>query len=132
MTTLQQSVTAVIAGRMPPLDPAGHNARLRIYVGEDKRHGERPLYEAIVLKARNLQMAGATVLRGTQGYGRSTRLHTVGVLFSEDLPVVVEIVDSLEKIRRFFALLADIEEIGLVTCEEVKVLLNPPLASESR
>ncbi len=109
------------------LDPNGHNARLRIYVGEDKRHGDRPLYEAIVLKARQLQMAGATVLRGTLGYGRSTRLHSVSVLRSEDLPVVVEIVDRADNIRRFFELLADIREIGLVTCEDVQVLLNPPL-----
>ena len=79
----------------------GHNVRLRIYIGEDKRHGDRPLYEAIVLKARHLQMAGATAVKGTLGYGRSTRLHSTEVLFSEDLPVIVEIVDSQEKIRGF-------------------------------
>jgi len=113
------------ATRAAPTQPEAHHARLRIYVGEDKRHGERPLYAVIVLKALQLQMAGATVLRGTQGYGRSTRLHTTGVLFSEDLPVVVEIVDTRERIERFCALLAGIDEIGLVTCEDVRVLLNP-------
>jgi PII-like signaling protein len=59
----------------------GKNARLRIYIGEDKRHGNQPLYEAIVLKARQIQMAGATVVRGTLGYGRSSRLHTTEVVF---------------------------------------------------
>ena len=92
--------------------------RLRIYIGEDKRHGEQPLYEAIVLKARQLQMAGATVVKGIVGYGRSTRLHTTEVLFSEDLPVVVEIVDGYEKVQSLVALLSGINQIGLVTCDE--------------
>lgn len=106
----------------------GHNVRLRIYIGEDKRHGDRPLYEAIVLKARHLQMAGATVVKGTLGYGRSTRLHSTEVLFSEDLPVIVEIVDSQEKITSFVQLLVGFKEIGLVTCDEVRVQLCPPVA----
>jgi PII-like signaling protein len=110
------------------LDPKGRNARLRIYIGEDKRHADRPLYEAIVLKARQLQMAGATVVRGTLGYGRSTRLHTTDVVFSEDLPVIVEIVDSEERIAKFVPLLAAFDEIGLVTCDEVRVLLYPPIS----
>ena len=117
--------------REKPLDPNGQNARLRIYIGEDKRHGDQPLYQAIVLKARHLQMAGATVMRGTLGYGRSTRLHTTEVIFSEDLPVVVEIVDSHEKIQSFVALLAGLNDIGLVTCDPVRVLLSPPIASPS-
>jgi len=112
------------------LDPKGKNARLRIYIGEDKRHADRPLYEAIVLKARQLQMAGATVVRGTLGYGRSTRLHTTDVVFSEDLPVIVEIVDSEERIAKFVPLLAGFDQIGLVTCDEVRVLLYPPIACE--
>lgn len=111
------------------VDIKGKHARLRIYVGEDKRHGEKPLYEAIVLKARNVQMAGATVVRGSLGYGRSTRLHTTGVVFSEDLPVIVEIVDSHDNIRKFAALLAGINDIGLVTCDEVTVVSSPPIAS---
>ena len=92
--------------------------RLRIYIGEDKRHGEQPLYKIIVLKARQLQMAGATAVRGTLGFGRSTRLHTTDVVFSEDLPVIVEIVDSQGKIRGFLTLLKGINEIGLVTVND--------------
>ena len=115
------------APRTDTLDRHGKNARLRIYLGEDKLHGDRPLYEAIVLKARQFQMAGVTVLRGTVGYGRSTRMHTTDVVFSEDLPVVVEIVDSEDRIKKFVALLAGFADIGLVTCDEVCVLLHPPV-----
>lgn len=104
---------------------SGKNARLRIYVGEDKRHGDQPLYLAILRKARQLQLAGATVVRGSQGYGRSTRLHTTDVVFSEDLPVIIEIVDSHDNVRKFAALLDGIKEIGLVTCEDVGVLICP-------
>jgi|HubBroStandDraft_4_1064222.scaffolds.fasta_scaffold126732_2 PII-like signaling protein len=96
--------------------------RLRIYVGEDKRHGDRPLYQAIVRKAREQRVAGATILRGTQGFGRSTHLHTVDVLFSQDLPVVIEIVDSREKIEAFAVLLEAVADIGLCTCETVTVV----------
>lgn len=108
------------------MDVNGGYIRLRIYVGEDKQHGGRALYQAIVLKARQLRMAGATVVRGSQGYGRSTRMHTTEVVFSEDLPVIVEIIDSRERIQQFVALLTAIDEIGLVTCDEVQVLLLPP------
>jgi PII-like signaling protein len=96
--------------------------RLRIYVGEDKRHGDRPLYQAIVRKARDLQLAGATILRGTHGFGRSAHFHTVDVLFSEDLPVVIEIIDTREKIRTFLTLLDGIVDIGLATCEVITVV----------
>jgi uncharacterized protein len=115
------------APRTDTLDRDAKNARLRIYLGEDKRHGDQPLYEAIVLKARQFQMAGATVLRGTLGYGRSTRMHTTDVVFSEDLPVMVEIVDSEDRIMKFVALLAGFADIGLVTCDEIRVLLHPPI-----
>ncbi len=101
--------------------------RLRIYLGEEKRHGERPLYEAIVLKARQLHLAGATVVRGTLGYGRSTRLHSLQVLFSEDMPVVIEIVDGAQQIAAFVPLLRGFRDIGLVTCEPVEVQLCAPL-----
>jgi PII-like signaling protein len=107
------------------VDASGKNARLRIYVGEDKQHGDQPLYVAIIRKARQLQLAGATVVRGSQGYGRSTRLHTTDVVFSEDLPVIIEIVDSYDSVRKFAALLDGIKEIGLVTCEDVGVLICP-------
>jgi PII-like signaling protein len=109
------------------LDVNSKSVRLRIYVGEDKRHGNQPLYKAIVLKAHQLQLAGATVVRGTLGYGRSTRLHTTDVVFSEDLPAIVEIVDGEDKIMKFVTLLAGFSEIGLVTCDEVRVLLCPPI-----
>jgi uncharacterized protein len=115
------------APRTDTLDRDAKNARLRIYLGEDKRHGDQPLYEAIVLKARQFQMAGVTVLRGTLGYGRSTRMHTTDVVFSEDLPVIVEIVDSEDRIMKFVALLAGFTDIGLVTRDEVRVLLHPPV-----
>jgi PII-like signaling protein len=96
---------------------------LRIFIGEDDRHQHLPLYEAIVLKARELHLAGATVLRGPMGFGHSSRLHTTKVLrLSEDLPVVVEIVDSEEKIEGFLKLLDDMMGSGLVTLEKVKVL----------
>ena len=97
------------------------NARLRIYVGEDKRHFDRPLYQAIVRKAHDLKMAGLTVLRGTQGFGRSTRVHTVDVLFSEDLPVIIEIIDRVNKIETLARLLQEIPGIGLMTLETVAV-----------
>src|ERR1700685_2991023 len=121
---------SVLATRQDTLDPNGKNARLRISIGEDTRHGDQPLYEAIVLQARRLQIAGATVIRGTLGYGRSTRLHTTEVVLSEDLPVVVEIVDSQDRITEFAPLLAGSNEIGLVACDAVRVLWYPPVPSE--
>jgi PII-like signaling protein len=96
---------------------------LRIFFGEgDKFHG-KPLYEAIVLKAREMQMAGATVLRGPMGFGHSSRLHTTKILrLSEDLPLIVEIVDTEEKIDAFLPVLDAMMGSGLVTLEKVKVL----------
>ena len=96
---------------------------LRIFVGESDRHGHRPLYEEIVLKAREAGLAGATVLRGVMGYGRNSILHTAKILrLSEDLPMVIEIVDSLEKVKAFMPLLDEMIKDGLVTLEEVKVV----------
>jgi uncharacterized protein len=96
---------------------------LRIFIGEDDRHDHRPLYEAIVLKAREMHLAGATVLRGPMGFGHSSRLHTAKILrLSEDLPVVVEIVDSREKVDEFLPVLDGMMGSGLVTLEEVQVL----------
>ena len=75
---------------------------LRIFIGEDDKHGHVPLYEAIVLKAREMHLAGATVLRGPMGFGHSSRLHTAKILrLSEDLPMVIEIVDAEDKINAF-------------------------------
>jgi PII-like signaling protein len=96
---------------------------LRIFIGEDDRHQHLPLYEAIVLKAREHHLAGATALRGPMGFGHSSRLHTAKVLrLSEDLPMVVEIVDSEDKINAFLTLLDGMMGSGLVTLEKVKVL----------
>ena len=96
---------------------------LRIFVGEDDRHERGPLYEAIVLKARERQLAGATVLRGPMGFGHSSRLHTTKILrLSEDLPLLVEIVDSEEKINGFLPTLDAMMGSGLITMEKVRVL----------
>ncbi len=95
---------------------------LRIFIGEDDQHKHLPLYEAIVLKAREQHLAGATVLRGPMGFGQSSRLHTAKVLrLSEDLPVVVEIVDSEDKISGFLQVIDGMIESGLVTLEKVRV-----------
>src|SRR5437588_12322199 len=96
---------------------------LRIFIGESDRYQHRPLYEAIVLKARELQLAGATVLRGPMGYGKSSRLHTAKILrLSMDLPLVIEIVDSEEKIRAFLPVLDKMLKGGLLTMEKVEVI----------
>ncbi|HVO17213.1 MAG TPA: DUF190 domain-containing protein [Alphaproteobacteria bacterium] len=96
---------------------------LRIFVGEDDRAEGLPLYEAIVLKARERQLAGATVLRGPMGFGRSSRLHTAKILrLSEDLPFIVEIVDTEERIDAFLPELERIMGSGLVTLEKVRVI----------
>jgi PII-like signaling protein len=96
---------------------------LRIFFGEDDKFEHLPLHEAIVLKAREMHLAGATVLRGHAGFGHSSRLHTTKILrLSEDLPVVVEIVDAKEKIDAFLPVLDGMMASGLVTLEKVKVL----------
>jgi len=96
---------------------------LRIFLGENDRHEHKPLYEAIVLKAREMHLAGATVLRGPMSYGHSSRLHTAKILrLSEDLPVVIEIVESEEKINEFLPILDGMMGSGLVTMEKVQVL----------
>jgi uncharacterized protein len=96
---------------------------LRIFFGEDDKVGQTPLYEAIVLKARELHLAGATVLRGNVGYGHSSRIHTTKILrLSQDLPIVVEIVDAKDKIDAFLPILDQMMSSGLVTLERVQVL----------
>ena len=96
---------------------------LRVFIGENDRSEGRPLYERIVVKAREMQLAGATVTRGAMGFGRSSRLHTTKILrLSEDLPLVIEIVDSEEKINLFLPVLEDMMSSGLVTLEKVQVL----------
>ncbi len=96
---------------------------LRIFIGESDRHGGHPLHEAIVLKARELHLAGATVLRGTMGFGKSSRLHTSKILrLSYDLPVVIEITDSEDKINAFLPVLDGMIGGGLVTLEKVRAI----------
>lgn len=96
---------------------------LRIFIGEDDKEDGRPLYEAIVLKAREMHLAGATVLRGALGYGHSSRLHTSKILrLSEDLPLIIEIVDSEEKIAAFLPALDAMMTSGLITLEKVQVI----------
>ena len=96
---------------------------LRIFVGEQEKVGHQPLYEAVVMKAREMHMAGATVLRGLMGFGQSSRIHTAKILrLSDDLPMVIEIVDTQEKIDAFLPVLDGLIGSGLVTLEKVQVL----------
>jgi uncharacterized protein len=96
---------------------------LRIYLGESDRWEHKPLYEAIVLKAREMHLAGATVLRGVMGFGKTSRLHTAKILrLSLDLPLVVEIVDSEQNIQSFLPVLDTMMGGGLITMETVRVL----------
>jgi len=96
---------------------------LRIFVGESQKWHHQPLYEAIVLKAREMHLGGATVLRGPMGYGKTSRLHTSKILnLSLDLPLVVEIVDSEENINAFLPVIDQMIGSGLVTLEKAKVI----------
>src|SRR5947207_14662308 len=100
---------------------------LRIFIGESDRWHGKPLYEAIVLKARELHMAGATVLRGPMGFGAHSRLHTAKILrLSEDLPMVIEIVDSRENIDKLLPHIDGMVTEGLVTLEKVEVIRYLP------
>lgn len=96
---------------------------LRIFLGESDRWHHQPLYEAIVLKAREMHLAGATVLRGPMGFGKSSRLHTAKILrLSMDLPLVIEIVDGEEKVNEFLPVLDEMMQGGLVTLEKMRVI----------
>ncbi len=96
---------------------------LRIFIGESDRYEHRPLYEAIVLKARELKLAGATVLRSPMGFGACSHLHTTKILrLSDDLPMVIEIVDAEDKINAFLPVLDAMMGGGLVTLERVRVI----------
>lgn len=103
---------------------------LRIFIGESDRWHGRPAYEAIVLKAREMHLAGATVFKGAMGFGAHSRLHTAKVLrLSEDLPIVIEIVDSPEKIEAFIPEIDQVFSDGLITIEDVRVIkyrADPP------
>ena len=105
------------------MDVPRESVRLRIFIGESDRHAGHPLHEAIVLKAREQHLAGATVLRGAMGFGKSSRLHTTKILrLSVDLPLIIEIVDSAEKINAFLPVLDGMMTGGLVTLEPVRVI----------
>ena len=96
---------------------------LRVFIGESDRCEGRPLYEAIVYKARELNLAGATVLKGIMGFGADSRIHTTKVLrLSEDLPIVVEVVDTEEKINRLMPFLDEHVREGLITLEQIRVI----------
>ncbi len=101
----------------------GEAQLLRIFIGESDKWQGRPLYEAIVLKARELHLAGATVLRGPMGFGAHSRLHTTKILrLSEDLPLIIEIVDSEEKINLLLPYIDEMVKEGLITLEKVHVI----------
>jgi uncharacterized protein len=96
---------------------------LRIFIGESDRWHGKPLYEAIVLKARELHLAGATVLRGPMGFGANSRMHTTKILsLSEDLPLIIEIVDGKDKIDELMPHIDEMVQEGLVTLERVQVI----------
>ena len=96
---------------------------LRVFIGEDDKIQHRPLYEAIAVKAREANLTGATALRGLMGFGHSSRLHTWKILrLYEDLRLVVEIVDTEEKIKAFLPTLDAMMPSGLITLEKVQVL----------
>lgn len=102
---------------------SGEAELVRVFIGESDRQHGRPLYEVIVEMARSEGLAGATVVRGTLGFGANSRIHTAKVLrLSEDLPMIIEIVDSSEKIAQFLPKLDAVISEGLVTVEKVRVL----------
>lgn len=102
---------------------AENSVLLRIFIGESDKYKGKPLYEVIVQKARELHLAGATVIRGILGYGADSRMHRAKLLdLSEDLPIIIEIVDSKENIENFIPFLDETVNEGLITIEEVKVI----------
>jgi len=105
---------------------------LRIFIGDTDRYHHQPLYEAIVLKARELHLAGATVLKSPMGFGHTSRLHTAKILqLSTDLPMVIEIVDEPQKIEAFLPVLDEMMDGGLVTLEKVQVIHYRPHSERS-
>ncbi len=102
---------------------SGEGKLLRIFVGETDRYKSKPLYEAIVMKARELNLAGATVFRGIMGYGATSRIHSIKLLrLSEDLPVMIEIVDTEDNINKILPFLDETVTEGLITIEKVTVI----------
>lgn len=96
---------------------------LRVFIGETDKHRGKPLYEQIVLKAKELKLAGATVLRGIMGFGADSHMHTAKVLrLSEDLPIVIEMVDTQENLNKILPFLDEVVQEGLITLEKVRVI----------
>lgn len=104
------------------IEASSEAVALRIYCGSDDTYEERPLAEAIVMKARAMQMAGATVTRGILGYGLSKHIHRIELILSQDLPLIVEVIDAAEKIDAFVSVVEPMIRSGLVTIENIKVL----------
>jgi PII-like signaling protein len=103
---------------------SGEGQLLRIFIGESDKWEGKPLYEALIFKAREMGLAGATMLRGLMGYGAASRVHTAKILrLSEDLPVIVEIVDSPERIASFLPTIDEMVQEGLVTLERAQIIL---------
>jgi PII-like signaling protein len=113
--------------------PLEHDSLLaRIFLGESDRADGRPLYETLVLKAREMGLAGATVLRGPMGFGHSSRLHTAKILrLSADLPIIIEIVDSEARLQPFLQAIEPLMGSGLITLERVKVLQYGPTRTDA-
>jgi len=115
---------------------SGNGNILRIFIGESDRAGGKPLYESIILEARRHELAGATVLKGVAGFGASSRMHTAKILrLSEDLPIVIEIVDAEEKLRAFIPVIDELFEQsdcgGLLTIERVEIIRYRPKKSSA-
>ncbi len=104
------------------MDSVSTATRLRVYIAESDWYGDRPLYEAIVRAAREQQLAGATVTRGVLGFGHPSRTRSFHLALSENVPVVVEIIDSEEKVLAFMPTLSRMRGSGLVTIEPIKVI----------
>lgn len=101
----------------------GEGMLVRVYIGESDRWQGRPLYEAIVQRARQDGLAGATVLRGVEGFGANSRIHTTKILrLSEDLPIVIEIADTAERIEQFLPVLDEMVSEGMITVEKVRIV----------
>ncbi len=97
--------------------------RLRIYIGESDQYKGKPLFQAIVEKAKSLDMAGATVFRGLMGYGANSRIHTARIVdLSSDLPILVEIIDSEEYMNKLLPYLDEMVQEGLVIVDEIEVI----------
>jgi uncharacterized protein len=112
--------------------PPSDAVLLRAFLGEDDMCGGLPLYQAIVLKAREMHLAGATVFRGPLGFGHSTRVHSASLFrMSRDLPVVIEIVDTQDKIDTFLPALSEMMPGGIVTLEKAKILKYGPSDTHS-